>query len=223
MMHHRRDPLAAWPPLLLALALAMAGLGWGDAAWGQARQYRIDPQRSAVRVLVYRKGVLSVLAHDHVMVAQDVQGRLSLDGADVARSSLTLRVNAAAFAVDAPAERQKAGFLSELTEGNRQSIRDVMNGPEVLDVARFPAISAASERVSGRLPDLAVDMRVNIRGREQLVRVPARVAVALDHVRATGSVELLQTAFGIVPYETLMGSIAVQDKIVVQFDILAVP
>src|SRR5262249_15036418 len=134
-----------------------------------------------------------------------------------------LRVNVGGLDVDAPAEREKAGFLSELTPGNRKSIQDTMNGPEVLDVAKFPAVTAATERISGRLPDLTLEMRVKIRDREQVVKVPARVVVALDHVQATGSAELLQTAFGITPYETLMGSIAVQDKIVVQFDILAVP
>ncbi|HEX7928116.1 MAG TPA: YceI family protein, partial [bacterium] len=158
-----------------------------------------------------------------VMLAKEVTGRLSLDAGDVTRSSFSLQVNAAAFDVDPPAEREKAGFHSELTAGNRQSIQEAMSGPQVLDVAKFPAITAVSERVTGRQPDLIVEMRVKIRDREQVVKVPAKVVVALDHVQASGSFELLQSSFGITPYETLMGAIAVQDKIVVQFNILAVP
>src|SRR5690349_15001679 len=182
--HTRRIPT---PWLLVIAALLIAGFGLGSQdAWAQVRQYRIDPS-STVRVLVYRRGMLSVLAHDHVMLAKEVTGRLSLDAGDLTRSSLSLRVNAAAFDVDAPAEREKVGFLSELTAGNRQSIQAAMIGPQVLDVAKFPTIAAESERVTGRQPDLTVEMRVKIRDREQVVKVPAKVVVALDHVQASGS------------------------------------
>jgi len=207
----------------LAAFLALAGTGHGGKAWAQVRQYRIEPQASAVRVLVYRKGVLSVLAHDHVLVAKEVQGRIAVDGGDIGRSTVILRVGAAAFEVDAPAERQKAGFVSELTDGNRQSILDTMIGPEVLNTAKWPVITAASEKVSGRLPDLRVEMRVKIRDREQVLSIPMLVTVSPARLTASGSVAFEQSAFGMVPYETLFGAIAVQDKIVVRFDIVAVP
>jgi polyisoprenoid-binding protein YceI len=203
--------------------LVLAGWGGAPTVSAQVRQFRVDPQISAVRLLVYRRGALSVLAHDHVLVAKDVQGRISVDGGDLGRSTVSLRVGAAAFEVDAPAERQKAGFLSELTDGNRKSILETMTGPEVLDAAQWPAVTAASERVSGRLPDLTLAMRVKVRDREQVLNVPLLVTVSPTQLTAKGSVDLLQSAFGITPYETLFGAIAVQDKIVVQFDIVAVP
>lgn len=208
---------------VLALLAGLAGVGEPRSAWSQERRYQVEPGASVVRVLVYRRGVLSVLAHDHVLVARDVQGQVVLDARDLARSRVSIHVGTAAFNVDPPGERQRAGFTGELTEGNRRSILEVTVGPEVLDAARWPVISAVSGRVTGTPPELTVEFRVTIRGRERVISVPLQVDMAPGRLRAQGEMALLQTEFGITPYETLLGAIAVQDRIVVQFDVTAVP
>lgn len=207
---------------LLALLAGLAGAGKPCSAWAQERRYQVDPGASAIRVLVYRRGVLSVLAHDHVLKARDLQGQVIWDARDFARSRVSIQVGTATFDVDLPDERQRAGFTGELTEGNRRSILDVTVGPDVLDAARWPVIRAVSERVTGTPPELTAAFRVAIRGRERLVSVPLRLTLGADRLRAQGEVALLQTDFGITPYETLLGAIAVEDRIVVQFDVVAV-
>lgn len=207
---------------MLALLAGLAGAGRPCSAWAQERRYQVDAGTSVVRVLVYRRGVLSVLAHDHVLIARDLQGQVILDTRDFARSRVSIHVGTATFDVDPPGARQRAGFTGELTEGNRRSILEVTVGPDVLDAARWPVISAVSERVTGTAPELIAAFRIAIRGRERLVSVPLRLTLGADRLRAQGEVALLQTDFGITPYETLLGTIAVEDRIVVQFDMVAV-
>lgn len=205
---------------------ALAGLllfAAGGPAWGQTRQYRIVPESSALRVLVYREGVFSVLAHDHVLLARDLSGRVTVDSGDLGRSSVSLRVGVAGFDVDPPKERERAGFFSELTAGNRQSIQEVLLGPEALNAAAWPAIAASSEHIAGRLPDLSIAMRLKIRDKEQVLTIPVTVVVTAERLTASGRAEFKQSDFGITPYQTLLGAIAVQDRIVVQFDLIAAP
>lgn len=207
---------------LAALVLCTVLAGGGERpAWGQERRFEVDPRSSVLRVLVHRRGVLSVLAHDHVLLARDVRGEIRLDPRDLSRGRASIRVGASAFEADPPEERQKAGFTGDLTEGNRRAILEVATGPEVLNAARWPVISAASGRVTGAPPELTVEFRVAIRGRERLVNIPLHLTLSPDRLRATGEVALLQTDFGITPYETLLGAIAVEDRIVVQFDVTA--
>ncbi len=219
----RPVPRRCGPAAAYTVCAALLLLAAGGAAQGQQRQFRIVPESSALRVIVHRQGVFAVLAHDHVLLARDFAGRITLDGADVTRSAVTLRVGSAAFEVDPQKERDRLGFISELTEGNRQSVKENLMGPEVLNAAAFPAITAASERVTGRLPGLTLTLRLKIRDREQVLTVPVKVAVTAEGLTAGGEAEFKQTDFGITPYQTLMGAIAVEDRVVVQFDIVAAP
>jgi polyisoprenoid-binding protein YceI len=208
---------------LLAVLAGPAGVSEPRCAWGQKRRYQVAPEASVIRVLVYRSGLFSVLAHDHVLVALDAGGHVMVDSQEPARSQASIRVGSAAFDVDPPEERERAGFTGELTEGNRRSILEVATGAEVLDAARWPAITATSGRITGTPPELMVEFRVAIRGRERVVSVPVRLELAPDRLRARGEIALLQSDFGITPYATLLGTIAVEDRIVVQFDVTAVP
>lgn len=205
-----------------ALAWAvLLGLLSAQAGRAEPRRYRIVPQESAVRVLVYREGVFSVLAHDHVMLGQDVAGQVTLDPADIARSAVSLTIGVAGLQVDLPAERQRAQFFSELTDGNRASIREAMLGPEVLDAAASPAVTAVSQQVGGRLPALSIAARVTVRGKERVVTVPAQVEATAQRLTAKGAFEIKQSDFGITPYTALLGAIAVKDTVRVEFDLAA--
>jgi polyisoprenoid-binding protein YceI len=206
---------AAW-----AAALLLAG-GGASAVHGDTRQYRILPEESTVRVFAYREGVFSLLAHDHVLLAKDVTGRVTVDTGDIARSTLSIAVGVAGMLVDSPDERKRAGFEGELTEGNRASIQEALLGPDVLNAKASPAVTAAAEQVAGQLPDLTLALRLKIRERERVVTVPAKVTLAADRLTASGKFEFKQSDFGIAPYTALFGAIAVQDRVVVQFDLAA--
>jgi polyisoprenoid-binding protein YceI len=210
---------ALLPALLLALLLAL----WGTPLRATERTYVVDAGASRLLLLVQRRGVVAVLAHDHVLVARDLLGTVRLDAEDAARSTLTLAIPVAALEVDPPEARAQAGMSGELTPSNREAVRENLLAPGQLDAEEYPRVTVASSRVEGRLPDLVIEARVKIRGREQELRVPVTVTVSDTELVATGQADLMQSDFGIVPYTTLFGAIAVEDRVHVQFRLVARP
>jgi polyisoprenoid-binding protein YceI len=225
MQRHGSPPrwlVRSLPALLAATLLALAWLAAGAApAAAQARSYTIDGHASSLQVLLRRKGVLSGLAHDHVLVADGFAGRVSVDPAELSRSALQVTIPVASLQVDPPAARQAAGLEGTLDEADRAEVRANMLAPDQLDAARAPRVTATLAGVSGQLPTLTLAVRVRIRGVERVLSVPARVELAGDELQASGEVSLLQSAFGIEPYSTMLGAIAVQDRVVVRFRIVA--
>ncbi len=192
-------------------------------ALAAARDYAVDAEASSLRVVLHRQGALSVLAHDHVLVAKGLAGRIAFNPDAPAASSGEISIPVALLEVDDPKERAREGFTGELNESNRASVRENLLAPDQLAAAAFPRITVALERVEGGLPSLRLRLRVRIRQQEQTVTVPVTVALGDGTLTVRGETELLQSAFGITPYVALFGAIAVQDAVQVRFALVARP
>jgi polyisoprenoid-binding protein YceI len=208
-------------PAALALALAALGLAWAAPARAAPRGYTVDADASQLRIRVLRAGPFAALAHDHILIARGLAGRIAFDAADPAASTGQLSVPVAFLEVDDPKERAQEGFSGELTEGNRASVRENLLAADQLDGAGYPRIAVAVERLEGALPNPRVLVRVKIRDREQTLAVAATVSADSGTLVVSGEVDLLQSAFGIAPYSSLFGAIAVKDAVRVKFQIVA--
>ena len=205
-------------PTWSVLILLAAGLG---AVSGVARgeDYAVDSARSEFVVIVARAGPLAVLAHDHLIVFADVQGRLRYDPARPAATRGELSVPVASAQVDDPARRAQAKLIGTLSAGNIASVRANMLGAGVLDAARHERISALVTAVTGAPPELRAELRLTLRGTERTLSVPLHVAAAGRGLRAGGAFTLTQSDFGIAPYTSLFGAIAVADEVQVRFSL----
>ncbi|MFI5400914.1 MAG: YceI family protein [SAR324 cluster bacterium] len=213
-------PFMAGIPLMGAVAAGL-GLAFASAAQAAPRDYSVDAEASQLRIRVLRAGPLSVLAHDHILVAKGLNGRVSFNPDAPSASAGQLGVQVALLEVDDPKERLQEGFVAELTESNRASVRENMLAVGQLNAEAFPRITVAVDSAEGALPHLRLHARVKIRDREQTIDLPATVSVDGGTLVVSGEAELLQSAFGIQPYSTLFGAIAVQDSIRVNFRIVA--
>jgi polyisoprenoid-binding protein YceI len=204
--------------MLLALALGMALAPLAHAA---TREYAVDAEASQVRLRVLRVGVLSVLAHDHILVAKGLAGRIEYNPDAVSASSGQLSIPVSFIEVDDPKERQQEGFTTELNESNRASIRENMLAADQLNVTEFPRIAVVVDRIEGSLPNVRLHARIKIRDKEQALLIPATVSGTGETLVVSGETDLLQSAFGITPYSNLFGAIAVQDPVRIKFQIVA--
>jgi polyisoprenoid-binding protein YceI len=211
----RTTRLALTGALLAVLGLAAA------PPHAAAREYAVDADASQVRLRVLRAGPFAALAHDHILIAKGLAGRISFNPAALSSATGQLSVPVAFLEVDDPKERAQEGFAGELSESNRASIRENMLAADQLDVAEFPRITLAVERVEGGLPSPRLYVRVKIRDREQTLNVPATISADSGTLVVSGETELLQSAFGIAPYSSLFGAIAVQDAVRIMFQIVA--
>lgn len=216
--------LAERPCRWLATALAGAWLLVGPgAAWGAT--YRVDPERTRLVLQVFRDGVGSGLAHDHVVEATEVGGTVEYNAARPADSAVVVEVRTASLRVDDPAARRRLGAAGgELSDSQRADVDRAMRAPEQLDVARHPTIRFASTRVvaegNGRLQ---VTGRLMLRGVTREVTFPATVAVESGTLRGQATLTFLQSSFGYRPYSALLGAIRNKDEVTLHIDLVARP
>ncbi len=187
----------------------------------EVRAYTIDPHASTIRLRLFRTGVFSLLAHDHVLLAEGIAGRVLLDTQDVSRSSMQLSVPVTSLRVDPLEERLTLGLDGELDEEDRAEIREAMLSAEQLDAPRFPRVVATLDSLTGDLPEVVLAVRLRIRGTERVIQVPVRVTASDTELRASGEISLLQSQFGIEPYSALLGALAVEDRVLVDFELIA--
>jgi polyisoprenoid-binding protein YceI len=208
-----------WMAGVLASAWLLAGAG---TAWGAT--FRVDPERTRLVLQLFREGVGSGLAHDHVVEATEVGGVVEYDTARPAASTIVVEVRTASLRVDEPAARRRLGVEGDLSESQRADVGKAMRAPDQLDVARYPTIRFVSTRVAdegdGRL---RVTGRLTLRGVTREVTFPATVALESGALRGRATVTFLQSSFGYRPYSALLGAIRNKDEVTLHVDLVARP
>ena len=121
----------------LAAVLAM---GLPALAHAAERVYQVDGSASTFRIAVGRAGLFSFAGHTHEVLASGIEGRVVADPEDLARSAVTLRFPAAGLRVTGKGEPAE----------DVAKVQAKMEGPDVLDVARFDEVVFRSTGVEGR-------------------------------------------------------------------------
>jgi len=183
-----------------------------------AGEYPIDSSGSELRLLVYRAGPLANLGHNHVMVNRAVTGRVRI-GADVPASSFSLSMRADGFVIDDAQARQEEGgdFPGDIPEDAKAGTRRNMLSNAVLNAAEFPDITVKSVSLTGTLSELSADLEVSAAGHTSRLSVPLTLQADAHGFTALGSMELRQTALGLIPYSLLHGALQVQDALQLKF------
>ena len=164
----------------------------------------VDAARSTLTVYVYKSGLFSAFADDHVIDALVARGTLS----DAAPFAVSIEVQASALRVRDP----------KLAASKRDEVQAQMVGPHVLDAERFPTIGFESTAVeAGGADRWTVTGRLTLHGQTRTVTFAATRAGG----RYRGTVALKQRDFGITPISIAGGAVKVKDEIKIEFDIAA--
>lgn len=170
-----------------------------------AARHSIDVENSVLTVRVYKSGLFSIFAHDHEIRTPIMRGEVD----DSDKPSVELWVDADKLRV----------VDSELSAKNRADVQKTMEGPEVLDIRRFPVIhfrSTAIEKMGAN--HWVVRGELDLHGQSR----PVAVEVSEKDGRYQGSVALKQRNFGITPVRIVGGTVSVKDQIKVEFEVVAV-
>jgi polyisoprenoid-binding protein YceI len=209
-------------PAWIVCALAGAFLLDSGVAWSGT--FRIDSERTHLVVRVYRTGMGSGLAHDHVVEATEVTGRVEYDVAQPEASSIVVEARTASFRVDEPAARRRLGVEGDLSDSQRADVNKAMRAPDQLDVAQHPTIRFASTRVAPEGDGkLHVTGQLTLRGVTREVSFPATVALESGTLRGRATLTFLQSSFGYRPYRALLGAIQNKDEVTLHVDLVANP
>jgi polyisoprenoid-binding protein YceI len=197
--------------VILAFAAALLPIG----AAAQPAEYVVDAARSSVRIHVGKSGAFSFAGHRH-QVEAPVSGTIRADPASPATSSVELRFTSAGLRVRPEGE----------PAGDAPKVQEVMQGPKVLDVGRFPEIRFVSKAVQGRAAggsayDLTVVGDLTLRDVSRELMVPVRVALEGTALTATGRTLLRHDQFGLKPVSAAGGTVKVANDLRVEFTIVA--
>jgi hypothetical protein len=149
-----------------------------------------------LRVLVFRGGTAARLGHNHVLRAGDLRVAWPAAG-----PVLSFRLDA--LAIDPPALRARLGpaFASAVDDEARAGTR--ANLLKALDAAAYPEVVVRTLQQVGEGVQRRLWFAVEVEGR-----------------RAHGQLVIRQSDFGLQPFTVLGGLLAVQDALVVQFELL---
>lgn len=164
----------------------------------------IEIEQSTLTVYVYKSGLFSAFADNHIIKAPIASGQIT----DGETPAVSLTVHAPDLRVLDPG----------LSASRRAEVQARMIGSEVLDAARFTDITFVSTAVTpGGSERWQVTGRLTLHGQMRPIAFP----VTKMNGRYRGEVKLKQRDFGIEPITVAGGAVKVKDEIVVQFDIAA--
>ena len=166
----------------------------------EGRQF--DPESSIITVRVFKSGLFSFLAHDHVIRANGLQGL-----AEIGESpSVAFQLRAGQLKVIDP----------EISAKERAEVQQTMEGEKVLNVNQYPEIRFQSVSVIKQASDRwEVHGNLTFHGRSRTVLF----TVHEDGGRYRGKTTLRQKDFEIEPIRIAAGAVSVKDEVEIEFDV----
>jgi len=161
------------------------------------------PHESAVTIHVFKAGLFSGLAHNHLVLAP-------IGGASVEPDAKKVEVS---FST-----KDMRVIDPEVSDKDRAEIQSTMLGPKVLDAAKYPEIRFKSSRIEQTSPDhYRVTGTLDLHGKQK--ELSFEVTGTPEHYH--GATKLKQTDFGIQPISMFGGSVKVKDELDLEFDVYA--
>lgn len=167
---------------------------------------------SRLEVRVYRDGPMQKLGHNHVIATDRLEGEITMRD-PVAATSFLLRVPLESFVVDDEAARAAAGgdFGAPVPARDVEGTRRNMLGEKLLDVARHPVMTLASESISGEPGGYVAAVRISLAGAEHVVTAPFTVTITGDGLEAHASFRMNHADVGLTPFNVGLGALKVRE------------
>lgn len=161
------------------------------------------PPDARITLSTYKDGVLSRVAHDLDLRVARFRVVLLADRAELRVEPDSLEVIGA----------REHGLVTPPSERDRRQIERTIR-EEVLEVGRYPELSGeGTVRVDA--DRVEVDGSLTLHGRTR----PCGFTLRRGGGRLKGEVELSPSAYGIRPYQALLGAIRLQDRVTVHLDL----
>jgi polyisoprenoid-binding protein YceI len=168
----------------------------------QTETHRIDPASSRITVMVFKSGFFSAFAHDHTIEARGLQGEVQ----KAPNPQIELRVETSKLQVLDP----------QLSAEKRAEVQQTMQGPKVLDIARFPEILFKSTSIKQLSPN-----SWNVTGQLTLHGQTQSITLTVDEQGGSyrGKTALRQRNFGMEPISLFGGTVKVKDEVRIEFNL----
>jgi len=195
-------------PRATGLILLLVLLGAAGSAQAEPATWTASTDSGSIVVHVYKRGLLSGLAHDHHFSATDWRATAVLDPAEPGLARVEVVVAAGSL-------RDQQASLSDK---ERDEVNGRAAGPKTLDAARYPEIRFVADRLDGDLIGT-----LSLHGVSRPLKVPVQATREGERWRVKGAARIKQSEFGIEPYSGFAGTVAVHDEVVIEFELVMGP
>lgn len=180
----------------------MTGIPAGTHAFG--------PADGELRVNVFREGAAARMGHDLIFGVRNWSAKVTVDPADLSQSSLEATAEVGSFSI-----LEANGGAKALSRGDHADIKRNIE-EKILDARRFPTIDFHSTSAS-----MVDETRATLTGELTIAGTtrPVDVALALAGGRAKATLTVVQSQWGIKPFEALMGALKVRDAVDIVLDV----
>jgi polyisoprenoid-binding protein YceI len=186
-----------------------------------AKVYLIDKNESELIVRLYKKGIFSGFAHDHIVIAREFSGSVEFDEVDPTQFKISVEVPTNSIASDLPEIRRKYE-LEVLSQKNWIEINNTMRSRKQLDIEKYPMVSFSShslKRIEG--DQFEITGEFSLHGVTKLIAVPVTISVENRILKLQGGFSFLQSDYNIKPFSGALGTVRNKDEVLLKFDISA--
>jgi polyisoprenoid-binding protein YceI len=185
-----------------------------QGAGSTGNRYVVDPMVSRFTVKAFATGLLSAFGHSPTIMIRDLKGEIRFSPETVEQSSIHLVVRADSLAV-----------ADNVSDKDRREIESQMR-EQVLETSKYAEIIYDSPSVSLKSPadgqsDVVLQGQLTLHGVTRPLKIPAKIAVTGDLLRAFGEFSLRQSDYSIKPVSAVGGGLKVKDEVKFTFDIAA--
>lgn len=183
--------------------------------------YTISKKKSELFVRLYKDGIASAFAHDHVVRASDLSGSVVFKKDRPEHFQMVIDVPSTALVADSDKDREKYNLRS-LDEDDRKEINETMKGSKQMHVEKYPMIRFQSSSLEKNgTYSYTITGDFTLHGITKKIKVPADITIDKNVVNISGEFRFLQSDYGIEPYSAGWGTIKNKDEVVLLFDLYA--
>jgi polyisoprenoid-binding protein YceI len=179
--------------------------------------WQLDPAASQLTVYVFKAGLFSGFLHDHTFVPRRWNVSAQFDPSHLQDFHAEVTV-----VTDSLRDTQ-----TMLSAEDKAKVESQVVSPDVLDANRFPEIRFIADRVvsAQKADELegTVSGKLSLHGVTRPLEVPVRIWRRGNAHVLLGKVSFKQSDFGIAPLRKAGGTIAVEDRVLVDFALRLLP
>lgn len=181
--------------------------------------YKITAANTTIDVLVLKKGVLSILGHNHVISTSKISGRLAINKSKPLQSKFNITIPVVALIVDDINRRKhyKNYFSKLISNQARQSTRSNML-KKIFDPDNYPKITIQSSQIIDDGLNYKVNMWVSINGVKRLIESKVQLKRTPATISIIGKTVLDLKQFNIKPVSAALATIKIKNTLPVFFN-----
>jgi polyisoprenoid-binding protein YceI len=186
------------------------------AALAAPRTYAVDAGASSASAHIGKTGFASFAGHEHVVLAQKMQGSVVFDAQSFGGSSVDISIDARSLKVRVEGE----------PDGDAPKVEERMRSKDQLDIGDYPAIRFLSSEVKGKqtgpaTAELSLAGALSLHGMSKPCTALIKLELKGDVLVASGKLVIKLSDFGIEPTSAAGGMVKVENDVPVDFKISA--